>query len=174
MKEAKKTFVLWFTGLSGSGKSTICELVSKYLSEQNIKHENLDGDIVREAFPSTGFAKEERIAHNKRITWLAEILERNGICTLVSFITPYQESRDLSRVKCKNYIEIYVATSLEECESRDVKGLYKRVRDGEIKNFTGIDDPFEEPENPELKIFTKDRRPEDCAEEVIEYIKKYI
>lgn len=174
MKEAKKPFVLWLLGLSGAGKTTIANEIAKNLTKNDIKNERLDGDIIREVFPKTGFSRSDRIAHNKRIAWLASILERNGICTIVSFIAPYEESRKYARELCKNYVEVHVATDITECENRDVKGLYAKVRKGEIKNFTGIDDPFETPLNPDLVIDTAGQTVAESAAEVIDFIKKML
>lgn len=146
--------VLWFTGLSGAGKSTIAEEVYKNLKNKGLKVEHLDGDKVRKIFPSTGFSKEDRDRHIKRVGFLASILEKNGIIVIASFISPYKESRDFVRNQCTNYKEVYVSTPLEECEKRDAKGLYAKVRKGEIKQFTGVDDPYEEPVNPEIIVST--------------------
>lgn len=173
-KEAKKPFVIWFLGLSGAGKSTIADLIQKRLNELSIKSERLDGDIVREIFPQTGFSKEDRLEHNRKTAWLASILERNGVSVVSSFISPYQESRDYTRSICKNYIEVFVATSLEECEKRDVKGLYKKARSGEIKNFTGIDDPFDIPKKSDLTIYTEGKSPEESTNEVMDFLKNYL
>lgn len=174
MIEAKKPFVLWLLGLSGAGKSTIADALKEKLDVAQIKNERLDGDIVREVFPQTGFDKQSRINHNKKTAWLASILERNGVSVVSSFISPYEESREYTRNKCKNYIEVYVATSLEECEQRDVKGLYAKVRSGEIKNFTGIDDPFEQPNNADLTIFTEGKSVEESTQEVWDFIQSYL
>lgn len=174
MKEAKNPFVLWLIGLSGAGKTTIANELSKMLSQLEIKNERLDGDVVRDVFPKTGFSRKDRINHNKRIAWLASILERNGICSLVSFISPYEESRKYTREICNNYIEVYVSTCLEECEKRDVKGLYKKARSGEINNFTGIDDPFEQPKNSEIIIDTTNKSIQECADTILKKINNYI
>ncbi len=149
-----KPAVIWLTGLSGAGKSTIAEGVYEELKKRRIKVEHLDGDIVRDIFPRTGFSKEERDRHIRRIGFLASMLEKNGVFVIASFIAPYKESREFVRTTCSNYKEIYLSTPLEECEKRDPKGLYAKVRTGEIKNFTGVDDPYEIPEHPDLTMDT--------------------
>lgn len=161
--------VFWFTGLSGSGKSTLSENFYAYLKKKGLRVEHLDGDSVRDIFPKTGFTKEDRDRHIKRIGFLASKLEKNGVIVIASFIAPYQETRDFVRNLCNNFIEVHVATPLDVCEKRDVKGLYKKVRNGEIKNFTGIDDPYEIPENPEIIIDTTNMEIEDSVNEVINY-----
>ncbi|MBC8384046.1 MAG: adenylyl-sulfate kinase [Candidatus Cloacimonetes bacterium] len=166
------SFVLWFTGLSGSGKSTLADKIYMELKSLGKKVEQLDGDIVRDVFPKTGFSKEERDQHIKRIGFLASILERNDVIVIASFISPYRESRDFVRKLCDNFIEVYVSASLEECEMRDVKGLHKKVRAGEIKHFTGIDDPYEIPENPELIIDSEKLSVNRSTEIIFEYLNK--
>jgi len=174
MKEANKPFVLWLLGLSGSGKSTLSEEIKKRLDKLEIKVENLDGDVLREMLPNTGFDKISRVEHNKRAAFLASLLEKNGVSVIVSLIAPYQESRDYANWKCNNYVEIFVDASIEECEKRDVKGLYKKVRDGEIKNFTGIDDPFEIPNNPALIIKTADESLEQSADKIMKLMQQFL
>lgn len=144
--------VLWFTGLSGAGKSTIADRVYEELRGRGFRVERLDGDSVRDIFPATGFTRPERDAHLRRIGYLAAKLEQNGVWVVASFVSPYEESRQFVRKLCRDFVEVHVATSLEECERRDVKGLYAKARRGEIANFTGIDDPYEPPANPELRI----------------------
>ena len=146
--------VLWFTGLSGSGKSTIAVRVYDELVRRGIDVEYIDGDSLRDVFPNTGFTRAEREEHLRRTGYMASRLAAHGVTVLGSFVSPYRESRDFIRRLCSNFLEIYVATPLEECERRDVKGLYARARRGEIKNFTGIDDPYEPPEKPELTLDT--------------------
>jgi adenylylsulfate kinase len=146
--------VIWLTGLPGAGKSTIATGIYEALKERGLKVEHLDGDMVRNIFPKTGFTKEERDRHIKRIGFLASMLEKNGINVVASFISPYKISRDFVRSLCTNYLEIYISTPIEECERRDPKGLYQKARAGLIKNFTGIDDPYEPPENPHLTLDT--------------------
>lgn len=146
--------VIWLTGLSGSGKSTIAEGLYKRIQSRGLKVEYLDGDRVRNIFPKTGFSKEERDRHVKRIGFLASMLEKNGVIVVAAFISPYNDSRKFVRDLCNNFIEVHVSTPLEECKRRDIKGLYAKAEKGEIKNFTGIDDPYEVPLQPELSIDT--------------------
>ncbi len=167
---SKKGCVLWLTGLSGAGKSTLAEKLYDYLIENGQKAEHLDGDNVRSIFPKTGFSKEERNNHIKIMGYIASRLENHGVTVIASFISPYKESRELVRQMCSDFLEIYVATSLEECEKRDVKGLYKKARANEIKNFTGIDDPYEKPENPELIIYTENKTVDESLNEIISFI----
>lgn len=148
--------VVWFTGLSGSGKSTIADLVAADLERRGHHVERLDGDVVRNIFPNTGFSPAERDAHIRRVGYLASTLAKNGVFVVASFVSPYQESRRFVRSLCANFVEVYVATPLDECERRDTKGLYARARRGEIRNFTGIDDPYEAPLKPELLIDTRE------------------
>ena len=147
--------VLWFTGLSGSGKSTIAERVHAELERRGTEAEYIDGDALRAVFPGTGFTRDQREEHLRRTGYMASRLEAHGIMVVASFVSPYRESRDFIRKLCRNFVEIYVSTPLEECERRDVKGLYARARKGEIRNFTGIDDPYEPPEHPELTLDTR-------------------
>jgi adenylylsulfate kinase len=169
-----KAFVLWFTGLSGSGKSTLADIVYTHLEKKGYKVTRLDGDTVRSIFPNTGFSRDERNNHIRRVGYLASILEKNGIIVISSFVSPYAESRDFVRNMCGNFIEVFVTAPLEECERRDVKGLYKKARAGEIKNFTGIDDPYEPPARPEITIHTENRTVDESAAVVISYIQQYL
>lgn len=160
--------VLWFTGLSGSGKSTVAERVTERLAERNVRVEYLDGDEIRRLFPATGFTRPERDAHIKRVGYLASRLEHHGITVVASLVSPYAESRAFVRALCRNFIEIYVATPLAECERRDPKGLYAKARRGEIAHFTGIDDPYEPPVDPELILDTEVSSIEEAVDRVIE------
>ena len=166
--------VLWFTGLSGAGKSAIADAVHGFLTKNGRKVARLDGDTVRAVFPNTGFTRDERNTHVQRVGYLASILEQNGIIVISSFVSPYAESRDFVRGLCHNFIEVFVDTPLAVCERRDVKGLYKKARAGEIKNFTGIDDPYEPPAKPELIIHTGNRTIDESAAAVIAYIQQYL
>ncbi len=159
--------VLWFTGLSGSGKSTIATRVHRELERQGMEVEYIDGDALRSVFPNTGFTRKEREEHLRRTGYMASRLEAHGVTVVASLVSPYRDSRDFARKLCRDFIEIYVATPLEECERRDVKGLYARARRGEIQNFTGIDDPYEPPENPELTLDTQALSLDQCVVKVL-------
>jgi adenylylsulfate kinase len=147
--------VVWLTGLSGSGKSAIAGELARRLVALGLPVEPLDGDEIRELFPSTGFTRADRDAHVRRVGFLASKLEKHGIFVVASLVSPYAESRAFARRLCRRFVEVYVATPLEECERRDAKGLYARARRGEIAQFTGIDDPYEPPAQPELTIDTR-------------------
>ncbi len=146
--------VLWFTGLSGAGKSTIAREVYERLRLRGAKAEYLDGDAIRSLFPNTGFTRIERDAHVRRVGFMASRLEHHGVVVVCALISPYAESRSHVRHLCRRFVEVYVSTPLQECERRDVKGLYERARRGDITNFTGLDDPYEPPDRPELEIDT--------------------
>jgi adenylylsulfate kinase len=162
--------VLWFTGLSGSGKSTIAEEVYAQLKQRGLKTERLDGDTIRSIFPQTGFTRDARDAHIRRVGYLASKLEENGIFVVASFVSPYQDSRDFVRSLCNNFIEVHVSTPLEECERRDVKGLYARARRGEIQNFTGINDPYESPTNAEVTVDTTTIKVDEAAAKILSHM----
>jgi adenylylsulfate kinase len=162
--------VVWFTGLSGSGKSTIADSVEAKLRRRGLKVERLDGDTLRNIFPMTGFTREERDTHVRRVGFLASKLEQHGVFVVASFVSPYSDSRQFVRGLCASFIEVHVATPLEECERRDVKGLYAKARRGEIRNFTGIDDPYEPPAHPELSIDTRVTTVEAAADQVLQIL----
>jgi len=163
--------VIWFTGLSGSGKTTIAQWVHAELRRRNIRAEYLDGDTIRHLFPTTGYTRGERDQHIRRVGYLASKLEENGVFVVASFISPYEESRAFVRGLCRNFVEVYVSTPLEECERRDVKGLYARARRGEIRNFTGIDDPYEAPANADVVIDTRGMRVDESGGKVMTRIR---
>lgn len=165
-------FTLWFTGLSGAGKSKVADEVAIAL-EENYSHlvERLDGDIVRQHLTSDlGFTKEDRDTNIERVSFVAELLSRNGISVLASFISPYRERRNKTRDMVTNFIEVHVHCPVEVCEERDVKGLYEKARKGEIDNFTGISDPYEEPEDPEIKLNTHEESVEESVQKVLDYL----
>ncbi len=165
-------FTLWFTGLSGSGKSAVADRVGMRLQEE-YDHlvERLDGDIVRQHLTADlGFTKEDRNTNIKRVSFLAELLSRNGVSVLASFISPYSERRQKTREQVTNFIEVFVKCPIDVCAERDVKGLYEKARRGEIDNFTGISDPYEEPEDPEILLETHEEEVEESVQKVIDYL----
>jgi adenylylsulfate kinase len=170
-KEQIEPVVVWFTGLSGSGKSTVSKWVAAELRRRGFRVEELDGDTIRDIFPNTGFSKAERDAHIRRVGYLASKLEQNGVFVVASFVSPYAESRDFVRKLCENFIEVHVATPLEECERRDVKGLYAKARRGELRNFTGIDDPYEPPLRPEIVLDTSTMSVDDAGGRVMNLLR---
>ena len=162
---------IWFTGLSGAGKSTIAELVYKQLKEQGCNVEILDGDIIRQNLTKgLGFSKEDRDENIRRIGFVSQLLTRNNVHVLVAAISPYQAVRQEVRQKVGSFVEVYVNAPIEVCEQRDVKGLYKKVRAGEIKNFTGIDDPYEAPQNPDIEIRTDEESPQQSASRILDFL----
>jgi adenylylsulfate kinase len=166
--------VLWFTGLSGSGKSTIATRVHEVLQRRNFRVERLDGDTVRQIFPNTGFTRPERDQHIRRVGFLASRLERQGVFVVASFVSPYQDSREFVRGLCRNFIEVWISTPLEECERRDVKGLYAAARRGEIQHFTGISDPYEPPSRPELILDTSRMSVDEAVAKVVGELERHI
>lgn len=164
-------FTLWFTGLSGAGKTTIADLVGAELERRGRYVEYLDGDVVRTHLSKgLGFSKEDRDTNIERIGWVASRLTRHGGAVLVSAISPYEETRRKARALVEEFgtfVEVYVATSVEECARRDVKGLYEKAFSGEIKEFTGVSDPYEEPVDPELRIDTEEHDPRESSQIVL-------
>jgi adenylylsulfate kinase len=161
---------IWFTGLSGAGKTSISTEVARILRERGLKVEVLDGDIVRQNLTKDlGFSRADRDENIRRIGFVAQLLSRHGVIVLVSAISPYRDVREEVRQKIgSNFIEVYVNAPLATCETRDVKGLYKRARQGEIKFFTGIDDPYEPPFKPEVECLTAEESLEESVAKVIE------
>ena len=151
----QRGFTAWFTGLPCSGKTTVADGVAKRLKERGYRAERLDGDIVRKGLTSDlGFSKEDRDENIKRVTFVAKLLTRNGVAVLATFVSPYRARRAQAREEIGEFVEVYTRTPVEVCIERDVKGMYKKALAGEISNFTGIDDPYEEPEDPELVLDT--------------------
>ena len=170
----QKGFTIWFTGLSGSGKTTISQMAFKGIREEYRRNvEILDGDVVRTNL-SKGltFSKEDRDTNILRIAFVASLLTRNGIATITAAISPYRDIRKRAREMIGNFIEVFVDCPLEICESRDVKGLYVKARAGLIKGFTGIDDPYEPPDNPEVILHTDKESVEVCTQKVIDKVIK--
>ena len=170
----QNSLLLWFTGLSGSGKSTIANALEYKLHEEGVKTYALDGDNIRKGINNDlTFSPEDRKENIRRIAEVANLMVDAGVVVLAAFVSPYKKDREnIARIVGNdNFVEIFVNTSLEECEKRDVKGLYKKARAGEIKNFTGIDDPYEAPEKAELVLFAAEKTPDILADEVIEFLK---
>jgi adenylylsulfate kinase len=164
-------FCLWFTGLSGSGKSTIANVVVDELRRRGHKVELLDGDEVRENLSKgLGFGKADRDTNIRRIGWVARLLVRNGVVAVTAAISPYRIIRDEIRDRIDNFVEIHVDTPLDVCEERDVKGLYRQARDGEIPEFTGVSDPYEPPLDPEVRVVTHDRPIAASVAQVLGYL----
>jgi adenylylsulfate kinase len=161
---------VWFTGLSGAGKTTIARRVAERLREMGGPVELLDGDEIRAVFPDAGFSRAARDAHIQRVGHAAALLEKHGVTAVVSLVSPYRDSRDFVRGLCRRFIEVYVSTPIEECERRDVKGLYERARRGDVPQFTGVSDPYEPPAAAELEIDTRRLSPDEAAERVIEAV----
>ncbi|MFC7394390.1 adenylyl-sulfate kinase [Scopulibacillus cellulosilyticus] len=167
--------VLWFTGLSGSGKSTLAVEVERELNRRNIRTYILDGDNIRHGLnKGLGFSQEDRSENIRRIGEVSKLFVDAGIMTLTAFISPYQKERNLVRglLEKQEFIEIYVKCSLEEAEKRDPKGLYKKARNGEIKNFTGLDAPYEPPDHPDLIVETDQLSIKDSVKQVIEFLER--
>src|SRR6202047_83060 len=163
---------IWFTGLSGAGKSTIGQRVASELRERGLRVEVLDGDEVRQTLSAgLGFSKEDRDINIRRIGFVAELLARNGVKVITAAISPYRSVRDEVReLVGDHFLEVYISTPLEVCEDRDVKGLYAKARSGALKGFTGIDDPYEPPLNPEIEIATQGETPEESAARIIDVL----
>jgi len=164
---------IWFTGLSGSGKSTIARILEKKLKKMSRKVELLDGDVVRTHLSKgLGFSKEDRDTNIKRIGFVCHLLTRNGVVAIAAAISPYRSVRDENRSLIGNFVEVFAKCPLEICADRDVKGLYKKALAGELKGFTGVDDPYEEPLHPEVVCETDKESAEDSAERVLRKLEK--
>jgi adenylylsulfate kinase len=166
-----KGFVLWFTGLSGAGKSTLSERVAEELRRRDVPVELLDGDEVREFLSKgLGFSREDRDRNVLRIGYVATLLEAHGVVPIVAAISPYRDTRAQVRQMAKRFVEIHVHSTLEAVESRDVKGLYARARRGEIERFTGISDPYEEPESPEIRVNSATQTIEQSLADIMSWL----
>jgi adenylyl-sulfate kinase len=165
----EKGFTLWFTGLSGAGKTTISKIVEDELRDRGSRVEILDGDVVRENLSKgLGFSKEDRDINIRRIAFVADLLSRNGVPVITAAISPYRELRVEARgVMGERFIEVFVKASVEACAERDVKGLYEKAFKGEIKEFTGVSDPYEPPLNPEITLDTEHETPEESAHKLL-------
>lgn len=173
MKMEHKGFTLWFTGLACSGKTVLANAVAEDLKKRGMKVERLDGDIVRKSLTrDLGFTDEDRRMNIERVTFIAKLLTRNGVAVLASFISPFNDIRTYSREEIGNYLLVYVKCSIEECERRDVKGMYAKARAGEIKEFTGIDSPFEEPTEADIIVETDKQTVEESKQIVLDALDK--
>jgi adenylylsulfate kinase len=170
----EKGFTLWFTGLSGAGKTTISRLVETALRERGSRVEVLDGDVVRENLSKgLGFSKEDRDTNIRRIAFVADLLSRNGVPVITAAISPYREIRgDARELMGDRFIEVFVKASVEVCAERDVKGLYEKAFKGEIKEFTGVSDPYEPPLNPEITLDTEHQTPEESAAAILSLLEE--
>jgi adenylyl-sulfate kinase len=167
-------FVLWFTGLSGSGKTTLAQSVERELRRRKLRVERLDGDIVRRSLTKDlGFTKEDRDKNIERVTFVAKLLSRNGVAVLASFISPYRAVRQKVREETTNFIEVFVEVPLEEAIKRDIKGLYRKAMNGEIENFTGISDPYEEPLGAEIRVPTHQETVAESVERILSYLEEH-
>lgn len=173
--KSHSSFAVWFTGLSGSGKSTLANMVEKKLFESGVHTFSLDGDNIRKGLnKNLGFSEEDRRENLRRISEVAKLFVDSGIVIIASFITPLKTDRDIIRkiIGKENFFEVFINTPIEVCEARDVKGLYKKARAGEIKNFTGIDAPYEKPETPDIEVKTVEEKAEKSAERIVLFLKK--
>jgi adenylylsulfate kinase len=170
----EKGFCLWFTGLSGAGKTTISKLVEHELRDRGSKVEILDGDVIRENLSKgLGFSKEDRDTNIRRIAFVADLLSRNGVPVMTAAISPYEALRGEAReIMGSRFIEVFVKASVETCAERDVKGLYEKAFAGEIKEFTGVSDPYEPPKAPEITLETEEEEPAESAAHVIAYLEE--
>ena len=160
-------FTLWFTGLSGAGKSTISEIILRRLREAGRKVELLDGDVVRTHLSKgLGFSREDRDANVRRIGWVCEVLSRNGVIAIAAAISPYRNIREEIRARIPNFVEVFVDCPLDVVASRDVKGLYKKALAGEIPQFTGVSDPYEPPLHPEVRVDSSTETPQQSADRI--------
>ncbi|MEL6438217.1 MAG: adenylyl-sulfate kinase [Cyanobacteria bacterium J06621_8] len=164
---------VWFTGFSGAGKSTIAGALTDKLKSEGVRLEVLDGDEIRENLTKgLGFSKEDRDTNIRRIGFVAKLLARNGVIVLVPVISPYRAIREEMRASIENFVEVFVNAPISVCEERDVKGLYKKVRAGEIKQFTGIDDPYEPPNNPEVECRTDLEELSESVDKIVNKLKE--
>ncbi|TFB12824.1 adenylyl-sulfate kinase [Candidatus Marinimicrobia bacterium MT.SAG.4] len=169
----KNGFVIWFTGISGAGKTTLATLLKERSDLEGIENEFLDGDVVRQFFENDlGYTEKERYQNITRIAYAAELLSRHGIISIVANIAPHFKVREFIRRHIENYIQIYVDVSVETAIKRDVKGLYKKYKNGEMENLIGIDDRYDIPRLPNLILNTDDETPEQSFEKLIDYLKK--
>jgi len=169
--QENKGLVVWFTGLPCSGKTTLSRKLEEYFKEKKLPIQRLDGDVVRKTIcKDLGFSKEDRDKNIERIAYISQMLAGNGVNVIAAFVSPYQKMREFVRRICPNFIEVYVKCDIEECKRRDTKGMYANVERGKLKNFTGIDDPYEEPKKPDIVLETDKCSTEKNLNRLIKYI----
>jgi adenylyl-sulfate kinase len=171
---SQKGFTLWLTGLPRAGKSTVAGLVAGRLRARGVTHmEVLDGDIIREGLcRDLGFSREDRTENIRRITIVSKLLTRNGVVVIVAAISPYREDRELAREEIQSFVEVWCKASVDACAARDYKGLYEKAMRGEIKDMTGVNDPYEEPEDADLVLDTETETPEQSADKVLSLLEE--
>ena len=168
-----KSPVIWLTGIPGSGKTTLAVELKKYYEQKDIPVEILDGDEIRKTLSKDlGLSPEDRKEHNRRVIFVAQILAKNNVTTIVTLISPYRETRAFARNEIPNFVEVWIKTSVDECIKRDPKGLYKKALAGEIKNLTGLNAPYEEPQNAELVVDTEKHNVEESVDLITSTLKK--
>lgn len=171
----QKSYVIWLTGLPCSGKTTLSKKIEEYFQENALPIQRLDGDVVRETISKDlSFSKEDRDRNIERISYVAQMLSRNGVHVVSAFVTPYQEMRDFARSLCDHaiFVEVYVDCHIDTCKERDVKGMYAKAERGEIVDFTGVQDPFEIPQNPEVTVNTQKESIEESLKKIIAYLNR--
>ena len=167
-------FVLWFTGLSGAGKTTLAVALQEELRARGVRVERLDGDTVRQSLTADlGFSKEDRDKNIQRVTFVARLLSRNNVGVLAAFISPYAETRRYARAETTNFVEVFVDAPLAVCAARDAKGLYAKAFAGELPNFTGVSDPYEEPESPDIHLHTDRQTVEECGAQILTWLEEH-
>ena len=168
-----KAPVIWLTGIPGSGKTTLALELKKFYEQKNMPIDILDGDEIRKTLSKDlGFSPEDRKEHNRRVIFVAKILAKNGVTTIIPLISPYRETREFARKEIPNFVEVWVKASVDECKKRDPKGLYKKAMAGEIKNLTGLQAPYEEPQNAELILDTEKHNVEESVDLIASTLKK--
>jgi adenylylsulfate kinase len=173
-KKEIPSFVVWFTGLPASGKKALADRVYRRLAADKLKVERLDSQDVRPLFPATGFAPEDVHLHVSRAGHLCAMLEKNGVCVVASFVSPYQGGRQFARSLARNFIEVHMKSTVEACEKRDTKGHYEKARRGEYRYFPGVDMEYEEPLNPEITIDADHLSLEEAAEKIVTYLRRHV
>ena len=167
------SMAIWLTGIPGSGKTTLSLLLKDYFQKKNIPSIILDGDELRQTISKDlGFSPQDRKEHNRRVIEIAKLLVKNNFTAIIPLISPYRETRELARREIPNFVEVYVKASLDTCIKRDPKGLYQKAKNGEITNLTGLQSPYEEPQNPELVLDTEKSTPQECLDAIISYLDK--